>query len=295
MIYSLSRYVSDPLFVWCLYGELSRKHRDRFSRHLCEQSNVSCVEFINMGWISQSERLFPLKTPHITHESYYRLFAQFYLPENLDRILWLDSDIIVKGSLQELYSTSLKDIPLVAFTDMDQQKDNDWHLRRLGLSLTKPYFNAGVLLLNLDFLRTKTSKSTLLDFCKDKASLIRFEDQDLMNLLYHDCALILNDQRFNCMVKAPKRFSNPNIAENAIIIHYAGREKPWLFQWQNDFSRFWWDVRREEGLGIGDRWTLVFGWLWNKLDGPRWKRLLLKPYLWYADRKALRSPKRLKP
>ncbi len=291
MIFSLSRFVSEPLFVWCLYGELSCKHRDCFSRHLRERSNVTGVFFINLGWVSQSENLFPLRTSYMTRESYFRLFAQFYLPETLDRILWLDSDIIVKGTLSDLYYSSFEGASLIAFSNMDEKKDYNRHLLRLGLTLEKPYFNAGVMLLNLEYLRNKTTMTYILDFCRKNASRLRFEDQDVLNLIYHDSALVLNDQHYNCMVNAPHDFSSTMIAKEAAIIHYAGRQKPWLIQWQNEFSHFWWNVRREEGLRFGDRWALALGWVWNKLDGHRWKRLLLMPYLWYADRKVFRSRK----
>lgn len=283
MIYSLSRFASEHLFVWCLYSELSREQMARFSRHLSGRCNVSRVEFIDMGWINQSENLFPLRTPYLSRDSYSRLFAQFYLPVDLDRILWLDSDIIVKGSLQDLYSAPLDNIPLIAFTNMGEPGDNDINLGRLKLSLSVPYFNAGVLLLNLEYLRTNTSLSSILALCKNNASMLRFEDQDVMNLLYHNRALVLNDQRFNCMVNAPKVFSSPDITQKAVVIHYAGREKPWRFLWHNEFSRYWWDARREEGMRPGDRGAFLLGWLWFKLDGNRWKRPLLRPYLWLMD------------
>lgn len=283
MIYSLSRFASERLFVWCLYSELSRQQRDRFSRHLYVRSKVSRVVFIDMGWVGQSEDLFPLRTPYLSRDSYSRLFAQFYLPEDLDRILWLDSDIIVKGSLQDLYSAPLNNIPLIAFSNMGEPGDNEINLGRLELSLSVPYFNAGVLLLNLKYLRTKTSLSSILELCLNNASRLRFEDQDVMNLIYHDRALVLNDQRYNCMVNAPKVFSSPDIAQKAVVIHYAGREKPWRFLWHNEFSRYWWEARREEGLRPGDRGAFLLGWLWYKLDGNRWKRPLLRPYLWLMD------------
>ncbi len=289
MIYSLSRYVSEPLFVWCLYGELLPKQRESFSLHLHKRCGISHIEFVNMDWVSRADNLFPINTPYLSRESYFRLFAQFFLPEALDRILWLDSDIIVKGSLLQFYHSSLDGIPLIAFSNMDEQGDNDKHLRRLGLSFLKPYFNAGVLLLNLNYLRTKTSMSEIIDFCAKNAPRLRFEDQDVMNLLYHPSAMVLDDQRFNCMVNAPLVFSSSDIVKNAVIIHFAGRQKPWKIQWQNEYSHYWWNCRREDGIRPGDRTVYALGWLWRKLDGHRWKRLLLKPYLWYADLKAFKT------
>ena len=286
MIYSLSRFASERLFVWCLYSELSRQQRDRFSRHLYVRSKVSRVVFIDMGWVGQSEELFPLRTPYLSRDSYSRLFAQFYLPEDLDRILWLDSDIIVKGSLQDLYSAPLNNIPLIAFSNMGEPGDNEINLGRLELSLSVPYFNAGVLLLNLKYLRTKTSLSSILELCRNNASRLRFEDQDVMNLLYHNSALVLDDQRFNCMVNAPRVFSSPDIVKKAVIIHYAGREKPWLNRWPSDFSHYWWETRKEEGLRVGDRGMFALGWIWQKVKAYNWTRLLLSPHLWYAGRKA---------
>ena len=285
MLFSLSRHTSDPISVWCLCSGLSQKQKDAFCSHLMAGKTNTTVSFINMDWLNREMRFLPLNTPYLSIECYYRLFSQFVLPDSLDRILWLDSDIIIKGDLDDFYGSYFNGAPLIAVSNMDEEKDNDRHLRRLGLSLDNPYFNSGVMLLNLEFLRNNTTKSAIMEFCRDQSSMMRFEDQDALNLLYHESALILNDQRFNCMVNAPQAFSSPIIVEKAAIIHYAGRQKPWLIQWQNDYSHFWWDVRKEEGLSPRDILTIVLGWIWKKGNGDRWKRLLLKPYLWITDRK----------
>ena len=289
MIFSLSAHVSEPVAVWCLYGGLSQKQRDAFCGHLLALGNIAKVEFVDMSGFNYGKRFQPINIPYLSIECYYRLYSQFVLPGNLDRILWLDSDIIVKGSLADLYESDFKGAPLIAFSNMDEEKDNDKNLRRLGLSLVKPYFNSGVLLLNLEYLRKNTTKSAILNFCRDNASRLKFEDQDAFNLLYHDSAFILNDQRYNCMVNAPQDFSSPDIVEKAVIIHYAGRQKPWQIQWQNEYSHFWWDARKKEGLRSGDTLTFALGWVWRKCNGNRLKQLLLKPYLWIADALALRK------
>lgn len=285
MIFSLSSHVSESISVWCLFGGLPQKQQEAFSRYLLTLENVAKVEFVDMSWLDLEKNILPFNTSYLSIECYYRLFSQFFLPGTLDRILWLDSDIIVKGCLSDFYWSDFKGAALIAFSNMDEESDNDRHLRRLGLSLAKPYFNSGVLLLNLEYLRNNTTKASVLNFCRDNASRLRFEDQDVLNLLYHNSALILNDQRFNCMVNAPQDYSSPDIVEKAVILHYAGRQKPWRIQWQNDYSHFWWDVRREEGLCLRDGFAIAFGWVWKKCNGALWKQLLLKPYLWIVDRK----------
>ncbi|MBR3992941.1 MAG: hypothetical protein IKI92_03650 [Anaerotignum sp.] len=42
-------------------------------------------------------------------EMYYRIFAAQYLPEELDRVLYLDPDLVVIGSLENLYSMEMDD------------------------------------------------------------------------------------------------------------------------------------------------------------------------------------------
>jgi lipopolysaccharide biosynthesis glycosyltransferase len=283
MLFSLSGNTARPLVIWCLNSHLKEKEKAAFHAFLRDKCGIHDLHFLDMGWLKDVEASLPLNIRHISIETYYRLFAQFVLPRHLDRILWLDSDIIIKASIDKLYDQAIEGVPLVAFPNMGEA-DRGGNIERLGLPHDYTYFNAGVMLLNLEYLRNNTTIEDLISFCVHNCNSFKQQDQDALNLLYHDYAKVINDQRFNCMVNASGCFSAPDIADQASVIHYAGWQKPWKIKWQNTFSCYWWDVKREEGLSYKDHMVLAIGNLWRILRLNTLERWLLSPYYWLLAR-----------
>ena len=66
----------------------------------------------------------PIKKPgqpiHITLSAYYRLFLSELLPSTLDKVLYLDADIIINGSIRELWETNLSNYAVGVVPDMDE-------------------------------------------------------------------------------------------------------------------------------------------------------------------------------
>lgn len=84
-------------------------------------------------------------TSRYPQEIYYRIFAAKYLPQNLDRVLYLDPDLIVNGSLAELYDLPMDDYYFAAASHVGPvlQKVNEL---RLDMDEDSPYINSGVML-----------------------------------------------------------------------------------------------------------------------------------------------------
>ena len=111
-------------------------------------------------------------------EIYYRLFASDLLPDTLDRILYLEVDIVVIQSLKELYNMNFEDNLYIACSHVSE---NMTHLnaKRLGLNEDVPYINTGVLLMNLVALRKQLNKQDILNYVNTyKKKLVLF-DQDV--------------------------------------------------------------------------------------------------------------------
>ena len=90
---------------------------------------------------------------------YYRLFAYKVLPANLERILYLDPDIIINGDLTDLYNMDFAGNALIGATTIKEL------LRKFNEIKNKapkgaPYLNTGVLLMNLDYLILLIVKNT---------------------------------------------------------------------------------------------------------------------------------------
>ena len=199
--------------------------------------------------------------PHISVETYYRFLIQKLLPY-YDKVLYLDSDLIVKGDVSELYQTDLGDNLLAATRDIDflgnlNMKNGDrlkYAKKVLGMTNPYDYFQAGVLLLNTHEMRKAYSIEEWLDFASDDRFI--YNDQDVLNA-HCEGRVTWLDFDWNVMIDCGNRIANVfsfapykildafNDSRNhERIVHYAGFEKPWKFTYC-DRSQVYWSYARE--------------------------------------------------
>src|SRR5579875_3360148 len=98
-------------------------------------------------------------THHISKAVYFRLLLVDILPGTIDKILYLDSDTIVTGSLKELLDLNFNDNFLLAVNDVEL--DITIHrLNKIGIPI-KDYFNSGVMFINLELWRSENISKKL--------------------------------------------------------------------------------------------------------------------------------------
>ena len=127
---------------------------------------------------------------------WFRVFLPELLPE-LERILYLDVDIIVLESLLPLWRTELGHHLLAAVTNVFQE-DHLSHLDRVGMTDPKGYFNTGVMLLNLAEMRRFGATRAVLDWAEANHDKLRLPEQDALNVVLGERRLWLHP-RWNCM------------------------------------------------------------------------------------------------
>lgn len=165
----------------------------------------------------------PIRTEQFPFES----FSRFLLPEllaDLDRILYLDVDILVHGNLMELFQTDLEGYALGAVVEADIFKYYQWYLDSLGFAATDAYFSSGVLLMDLDKMRQDGATNQLIAMALEKAHDYKFPDQDILNLYYKGNFKQLSPAYNYTDV----RKQNRELATDEIIIeHFNGDIKAW--------------------------------------------------------------------
>ena len=119
------------------------------------------------------------KENHVSLATYIRLFIPILLPNNVQKILYLDGDIICTDSLRPLYETDLKDCSLVAAHD-ERTCDSE-SFQRLKYPMENGYFGAGVLLINVDYWRKNNIQQKTLDFVFKNKEICVWHDQDALN------------------------------------------------------------------------------------------------------------------
>lgn len=171
---------------------------------------------------------FPL-VPYITRETYLRLLAGEVLPRDVRRVLWLDADIVVRGSLRELYDVDYGQNALVACGyGKHMHKDVRAACAELGLS-PAGYVNAGVMLVNLDAWREIDLRQRAREVL-DSGVPLRYADQDLVNLVFAWRIGQVDSGVWNLRTNAELQDEELLRARNeARIVHWCGKAKPWMF------------------------------------------------------------------
>lgn len=172
-------------------------------------------------------------TSRYPKEIYYRIFAAQLLPESIDRVLYLDPDLIVNGSIRSLYDLPMEDYFFAAasHTGAFLRKVNGI---RLDLEEDAPYINSGVMLMNLERLRREQDPEEVFSFIERHHSTLILPDQDVISALYGSKIYALDTYRYNMSERLyqhhaafEKDLDLEWVAKNAVIIHYCGRNKPW--------------------------------------------------------------------
>lgn len=199
-------------------------------------------------------------TSRYPKEIYYRIFAARYLPDTLDRVLYLDPDLVVNGSITPLYQMDLENYYFAAasHTGAFLQKMN---ILRLDMEEDSPYINSGVMLMNLSLLRKEQNFEDIFQFIEKRKSLLVLPDQDIISGLYGSRIYALDAFRYNMterlyQMHAPfeKSLDLNWVRENSVIIHYCGRNKPWKENYIGQLNVFYKEAR--EALMINSQHAL---------------------------------------
>jgi len=235
------------------------------------------------------ELVVPNQPPESIHlESpavYARLLADELLPASLERVIYLDSDMVVLGDLGELWDVEMGGHGLLAVQDqgvpyvdagralahidavrphlVQERGVANWE--ELGLDPTAKYLNSGLLVLDLDAWRREGLSSRLVECLRRNREHAWDADQYALNVVFAGRWGEL-DLRWNA---APALFMYPSPAESPWddatwkrvtdapqIVHYVGRWKPW-----------YWGRRRNR-----HPWRAYFDRYYDELDWPLWRR-----------------------
>lgn len=179
---------------------------------------------------------------------YFRLFAFDFLQPKIEKLLYLDADVICKGSLKELVDVDLTKKIAAVVKDVESiQKDVGKRLPEYNID--GEYFNSGVILMNLNkwVSHEFTQKALILLTQKEEGkAFFKYPDQDVLNILLLKKVIFL-PQDYNTIYtikselkdKTHRKYLNV-INNNTKLIHYTGATKPW-HSWANypsvDFYR----------------------------------------------------------
>lgn len=167
-----------------------------------------------------------------TYAMYYRYLAFEYLSTELSSVLYLDADVICKGSLQELTEINFCGEYAAVINDIDDVRIKSGN--RLGIpELSNGYFNSGVVFANLEVWREQQLLTKAFSILAKRQKELLYFDQDVLNILFVGNVIFLR-RDFNCIYGVDQELKNKNdklyqnfITDNTVLIHYVGVTKPW--------------------------------------------------------------------
>ncbi|WEV75225.1 DUF4422 domain-containing protein [Bifidobacterium sp. ESL0800] len=271
-----------PMLTTTIYSMLKNADPERYydiivlQRDISKENRQSMADFfrafphahLRFFNVSQIISGYELTThnEHISIETYYRFIIQQILPF-YSKIIYLDSDLVVNGDITELYDTDLGDAAIGAVHDLDflgnlNMKNGEraqYVQRKLHMHDPYGYFQAGVLVMNLERMREIHTVKEWLGIASDPDFI--YNDQDILNVacerqvkyldyswnVMHNCADRVNGVFAFAPAQAYQDYLRSR--RDPKIVHYAGFDKPWKNPWC-DFGPLYWQYAAQTPFEI---------------------------------------------
>lgn len=232
--------------------DMSQRNKNLLRGIVAEKLNFS-IRFINVN--SHIENLKFHTWAHFTEFTYFRLLIPYVL-DKYDKIIYLDSDVVVRKDISELYKTDVKGYLLAAVRDTHVIGSSSprcpysvkYYKDELGFEDVSQYFQGGVVIYNINEMKKEFPEWKLLKIAS--MSTFRWLDQDLLNIECKGRVKFLpnhwNVMTFNNMQNVDENYLDGAIHQDYFsarndpwIIHYVGRSMPCFSPYGDMFWYFW--------------------------------------------------------
>lgn len=219
---------------YILTNDVSEKSKQLLKKISLGNSDLEFMDYDNLNDLQKKVE----QHRHVTKTSLLKFFLADMINE--DKLIFLDSDILVRDDLSEMYDTDISDYYAAVVKDILSERGYLYHFKKMEYN-NDFYFNSGVMLLNLRKLRQDNISKALIDYRINHYNY--FMDQDALNMVlgrkvkylsykYNFLNIYLN--WWNCK-KLSKFFEEklPNkkndIFKSSKILHFGGPDKPWEY------------------------------------------------------------------
>ncbi len=239
---------------------IKEESKTRLIEEFCDKKFIN-IRFLDVGRYFKKGNFFTYG--HFSLENYYRLVIWDIL-KHYDKVIYLDSDLVVNGDIVELFKIDVENYYVAAAKDLDWLSWylNDENRRERAKNELKDvdpymYFNSGVMIFNIKKLFNEVDVNKVLELAASKEWLL--VDQDVLNLVCRDNVKYLQDY-WNVLIDYNDHFGLSRLEKARVIpklqyenyllarkdpkiVHYAGAQKPWKF-FNCDMSKYFWKYAR---------------------------------------------------
>jgi len=226
VIKNLKKYKNIQLFV--MDGEITEVNKELMRKSLDSEK-------VSIHWVKIPDEIIDeLKVlqqhGHYNFSVYLRLLIPKLLPPDIEKVIYLDCDMIVEDDISELWDVDIKNHVVLAVQDSyipylsDRSQVIDW--RKLRATKESKYFSTGVLVINnKEWLKEDIYRKTV-QFLQENPRPLGWPDQDALNAVLVEKWGEL-DWKWNYIVVRDEY--DERLAKKASIIHIASHDKPWHY------------------------------------------------------------------
>ncbi len=198
-------------------------------------------------------------------------FFQDILPDSVDKVLLLEADAIVTGSLEELYQTDISDYYIAAADDLQSK----WYKRKLGMNDNSPYVNCGIVLYNLKKWREDHLSEKMISVLESGEHMFFYDVQDAINYAVEGYVKIL-PPKFNCTTaiylfdyKNMMRYRRPSTSctkeefddgkNDPVVVHFTKNQiiqpRPWIEGCSHPCRDCYFEIKEQTAARDDPLWT----------------------------------------
>jgi len=176
-------------------------------------------------------------------EMYYRLLSPLILPQETERVLYLDPDMLIINPLRPLWELNLygKTFAAASHTGLTEVANEINHMR---LDTDSEYFNSGVMLIDLISARKQVTAEDIFNCVKEYEKELILPDQDVFNILYGSRTMPIDDVVWNYdvrnyskyLIRSTGKHDLDWVMRNTAVLHFCGKTKPWHRDYKNPFG-----------------------------------------------------------
>ena len=167
---------------------------------------------------------------------------------DLEKVLYLDPDIVVMGDIKEMYDFDIKNYVIGAlWEEFGEDNINKERKSNLKLNVNHKYFNAGVFIINIQKWLKNDITDKVFDIWQKNQEILEAANQDVLNIVFDNSNYMPFPNKFNWLNHNYDFWGKPK--ENIIVRHFNGMVKPWeispdleedeLLAFTRDFKKFW--------------------------------------------------------
>lgn len=222
---------------YILTAKLSKETKGKFQ-------DLKKIKNYSINFVSVNKDLFrdcPVSY-HFTREAYFRFKLPSLLP-GIDKIMYLDCDMIVFRDLSELFQTDINNYYAGMVLDASTKLSPNANQERLELPENSSYFNTGLIIINLKKWREEKIEQKLFEWTKENKERIIWVEQDAVNVVFHGFIRELPEEYNIQLNYYNNREILSNLVEKMHIIHYCGLGKPWNNK-EMFLSEYFWEYAK---------------------------------------------------